>query len=201
MHFLYNKRGQKRRRLAKKWTLLPSPGLVRKSGRNLTMLENKVSLQQQNKIVDAMKMKWPNTYHHQALTKRVKKGGERRTKTQIDLNEQSEIFQNQSVYCYLFVCLFIRSAFFCFADAKRPKVMADNPGLTVGEIAKKLGAAWNVMTDAQKEPYQEQAKAESEKYKDEMAQYMKRGGGAAAAVAEPEDDDEEEEEEEYSDED
>lgn len=87
-----------------------------------------------------------------------------------------------------------RSAFFLFASDKRPKLKQENPSATVGEIAKQLGAAWKVMTDEQKKPYQKLAKEKQETYASEMAAY-KRGEYAAAKT------DEEDEEEEFSDED
>lgn len=47
------------------------------------------------------------------------------------------------------------------------------PNSTVGEIAKKLGAAWRVMTDDQKQPYEQQAKCDRERYEKEMELYRK----------------------------
>lgn len=87
----------------------------------------------------------------------------------------------------------LRSAFFFFSDEKRPKLKQEDPNATVGEIAKKLGAAWGLMTPEQKQPYNDQAKAQREEYEIAMAEYRKKGAQAEA--------DEEDEEEEYTDED
>ena len=89
-----------------------------------------------------------------------------------------------------------RSAFFLFGSDKRPKMKQQNPGATVGEIAKQLGAAWKVMTPEQRQPYEDEAKKLREKYNSEMAAYRR---GEAVGSAKDQDDDEEEEE--YSDED
>ena len=90
-----------------------------------------------------------------------------------------------------------RSAFFLFGSEKRPKLKQQNPGATVGEIAKQLGAAWKVMSVEQKAPYEKEAKVAREKYDIEMARYrsgkFKPAKAAVAAAAEDEED--------YSDED
>lgn len=40
-----------------------------------------------------------------------------------------------------------------FAKETRPKVIAENPDLTFGEVGKELGARWRALTDAQKAEY------------------------------------------------
>ena len=95
-----------------------------------------------------------------------------------------------------------------FSNAKRPKIKSQNPEASIGEIAKQLGAAWNVMTPEQKKPYEEEAKKDKQRYLDEM-QRCKEGGkvpskGATSRksskkskpIVEPEDDEDEDEEEE-----
>ena len=68
-----------------------------------------------------------------------------------------------------------------FSQEKRPKIMKENPGASVGDIAKKLGGLWSMMTPDQKAPYEDQAKADRERYEKEMKEYRKSGGGGAAA--------------------
>lgn len=85
---------------------------------------------------------------------------------------------------------FFRSAFFFFAADKRPKLKVQNPGATVGEIAKQLGAAWKIMTAKQKEPYETQNKGDRVRYERQMAAF--RRGEPLEEVQKTVDDDEEE---------
>ena len=48
-----------------------------------------------------------------------------------------------------------------------------SPNSTVGEIAKKLGAAWRVMTEDQKKPYGEKSMLDRKRYDEEMELYRK----------------------------
>ena len=69
-----------------------------------------------------------------------------------------------------YVCFF-RSAFLHFSGDKRPKLKADDPNLTVAEIAKHLGAAWKIMTLEQKKPYEDIARDDRGRYEREMNCY------------------------------
>lgn len=64
-----------------------------------------------------------------------------------------------------------RSAFFFFSGDKRGKLKADDPSLKVGEIAKQLGAAWNIMSAKQKAPYEKQAKEDRKRYDEDMTRF------------------------------
>lgn len=66
----------------------------------------------------------------------------------------------------------IRSAFFFFAADKRPVLKEQNPGASVSELAKLLGAAWQGMTGDQKAPYEKQAKKDRERYEKEKEEYL-----------------------------
>lgn len=57
-----------------------------------------------------------------------------------------------------------RSAFFLFCAEFRPKVKSENPGLTIGDTAKKLGEMWNSKTAEDKQPYEKKAAKLKEKY-------------------------------------
>lgn len=83
--------------------------------------------------------------------------------------------------------------FFC--QEKRPKLKEQNPSATVGELAKQLGAAWKIMTEAQKKPYEQSAQKDRERYEASMAEYKEKKSSAV----EYDDEDEEEEEEEEED--
>lgn len=87
------------------------------------------------------------------------------------------------------------SGFFFFCGEKRPKLKEQNPQATVGEIAKQLGAAWKIMTDEQKAPYEKQSKDDRVRYEKEMEKYRKGQFTTATSPEEDEDDDDDEEDE------
>ena len=55
-----------------------------------------------------------------------------------------------------------------FSMEKRPKLREENANATVGDLAKMLGAAWRIMTDDQKAPYEEMTRKDRERYEEEM---------------------------------
>lgn len=57
-----------------------------------------------------------------------------------------------------------RSAFFIFCAEFRPKVKEDTPGLSIGDVAKKLGEMWNKTASEDKQPYEKKAAKLKEKY-------------------------------------
>lgn len=66
-----------------------------------------------------------------------------------------------------FECVFFpleRSAFFIFCGDYRPKIKGENPGLSIGDIAKKLGEMWNSSSAEVKQPYEKKAAKLKEKY-------------------------------------
>lgn len=111
------------------------------------------------------------------------------------------------------------SGFFLFCSEFRPKIKSTNPGISIGDVAKKLGEMWNNLSDGEKQPYNNKAAKLKEKYEKDVADYKSKGvfdktKNAAAAKAakaaadrkkmeemEVEDDDEEEEDEEEEEED
>ncbi|RXN04464.1 high mobility group B2-like protein [Labeo rohita] len=56
------------------------------------------------------------------------------------------------------------SAFFVFCSDHRPKVKNDNPGISIGDIAKKLGDMWSKLSPKEKSPYEQKAMKLKEKY-------------------------------------
>uniref|UniRef100_A0A3P8SMI4 High mobility group box 1b n=1 Tax=Amphiprion percula TaxID=161767 RepID=A0A3P8SMI4_AMPPE len=56
------------------------------------------------------------------------------------------------------------SAFFLFCADFRPKVKVENPGLSIGDTAKKLGEMWNSSSAENKQPYEKKAAKLKEKY-------------------------------------
>ncbi|KAI1887554.1 hypothetical protein AGOR_G00191510 [Albula goreensis] len=103
------------------------------------------------------------------------------------------------------------SAFFVFCSEHRPRVKNDNPGISIGDIAKKLGELWAKQTPKDKAPYEQKAAKLKEKYEKDVAAYRakpkvdagKKGGPgrpAGGKKAEPIDDDDDDEEEDEDDE-
>lgn len=113
------------------------------------------------------------------------------------------------------------SGFFLFCSEFRPKIKSTNPGISIGDVAKKLGEMWNNLSDGEKQPYNNKAAKLKEKYEKDVADYKSKGvfekaKNAAAAkaakaaadrkkmeemdVEDDEDEDEDEEEEEEDDE-
>nr|XP_042121927.1 high mobility group protein B3-like [Peromyscus maniculatus bairdii] len=97
------------------------------------------------------------------------------------------------------------SGFFLFCSEFCPKMISTNPGISIGDVAKKLGELWNNLSDSEKQPYITKATKLKEKYEKDVADYKSNGkfdgakGPAKVAwkkVEEEEKEDEEEEEEE-----
>lgn len=108
------------------------------------------------------------------------------------------------------------SAFFVFCSEHRPKIKEEHPGISIGDIAKKLGEKWATLTPKEKAPYEAQAAKLKEKYEKEVAAYRARSGSGKSdagkksgpgrpkkpePVDEDDDDDEDDEEEEDEDDD
>ena len=71
------------------------------------------------------------------------------------------------------------SAFLFFSNAKRAEVTAElkaaNPDLKgVAEVGKRLGEMWKELSDEAKQPYNEQAAADKERYEREQAAYNEK---------------------------
>jgi len=64
------------------------------------------------------------------------------------------------------------SAYMFFANDSRDKVREENPGIKFGEVGKMLGERWKELTDKEKKPYEDKAKADKERYETEKAAYQ-----------------------------
>lgn len=80
------------------------------------------------------------------------------------------------------------SGFMFFCSKNRPKLKEKHPSATVGELAKQLGAAWKLMTDDQKKPFEEMHRQDRIRYEREMESYRKNKGRKYAAEEDEEDD-------------
>ncbi|KAL6035588.1 hypothetical protein STEG23_014974 [Scotinomys teguina] len=106
------------------------------------------------------------------------------------------------------------SAFFLFCSEYRPKIKGEHPGLSIGDVAKKLGEMWNNTAADDKQSCEKKAAELKEKYKKDIAAYRAKGKPDAAKKGvvkaeknkkkkeeEDEEEDEEDEEEEEDEED
>jgi len=64
------------------------------------------------------------------------------------------------------------SAFFLFAGAERPKVVAANPSASIGEIGKELGARWARASAGVKAAYQAKSDKDKARYAAEKAKFV-----------------------------
>uniref|UniRef100_A0ABI7ZJ96 HMG box domain-containing protein n=1 Tax=Felis catus TaxID=9685 RepID=A0ABI7ZJ96_FELCA len=60
------------------------------------------------------------------------------------------------------------SAFFLFCSEYRPKIKGEHPGLSIGDVAKKLGEMWNNTAADDKHPYEKKAAKLKEKYEKDI---------------------------------
>uniref|UniRef100_A0A2K5CB43 HMG box domain-containing protein n=1 Tax=Aotus nancymaae TaxID=37293 RepID=A0A2K5CB43_AOTNA len=94
-----------------------------------------------------------------------------------------------------------------YGPAKRgkkrdPNIKSTNPGISIGDVAKKLDEMWNNLNDSEKQPYITKAAKLKEKYEKDVADCKSKGkcdgakGPAKVARKKVEEEDEEDEEEE-----
>ncbi|XP_051054059.1 high mobility group protein B1-like [Phodopus roborovskii] len=62
----------------------------------------------------------------------------------------------------------------------RPKIKGEHPGLSIGDVAKKLGEMWNNTAADDKQPYEKKAAKLKEKYEKDIAAYRAKGKPDAA---------------------
>lgn len=72
--------------------------------------------------------------------------------------------QGAAVMLTVLWCFSPRSGFFLFCSEFRPKIKSTNPGISIGDVAKKLGEMWNNLSDGEKQPYNNKAAKLKEKY-------------------------------------
>ena len=71
------------------------------------------------------------------------------------------------------------SGFFLFCQQVRPKFRSEDPKATLGDLAKKLGAAWRKCSEEEKAPYEDMARKDKKRYEKDMETYRgmgKKGG-------------------------
>jgi high mobility group protein B1 len=62
-----------------------------------------------------------------------------------------------------------------FCSEYRPKIKGEHPGLSIGDVAKKLGEMWNNTAADDKQPYEKKAAKLKEKYEKDIAAYRAKG--------------------------
>ncbi|TPX44588.1 hypothetical protein SeMB42_g01541 [Synchytrium endobioticum] len=83
------------------------------------------------------------------------------------------------------------TAFMLFSKEYRPKIKEENPDVTFGDVGKLLGAAWNKLSDKEKEPFKAKEKDEKARYEVDIAKYNASKAGASAGGDDEEDADDE----------
>ena len=64
------------------------------------------------------------------------------------------------------------SAYIIFSKERRASVVAENPGMKVGEVAKVLGARWKAIGAEEKSVFEAKAKEDKARYQAEMEAYV-----------------------------
>ena len=72
------------------------------------------------------------------------------------------------------------ASFFLFCSEYRPKIKSGHPGLSIGDVAKKLGEMWNNTAVDDKQPNEKKAAKLKEKYEKDIAAYRAKGKPDAA---------------------
>merc|ERR1711964_429859 len=63
------------------------------------------------------------------------------------------------------------AGYFLFTKSARARITAANPGFAITKIAKLMGDEWKKLSDAEKAPFQEEAKALKAQYAIDLAEY------------------------------
>merc|ERR1719447_2373129 len=65
------------------------------------------------------------------------------------------------------------TAYFFFAADKRPEIRAQHPEYTITEVASQIGQKWRSLDDEDKQPYEEKAAKDKDRYLRELTAYNK----------------------------
>eukprot|EP00445_Apocalathium_hangoei_P021385 CAMPEP_0203891786 /NCGR_PEP_ID=MMETSP0359-20131031/35035_1 /ASSEMBLY_ACC=CAM_ASM_000338 /TAXON_ID=268821 /ORGANISM="Scrippsiella Hangoei, Strain SHTV-5" /LENGTH=509 /DNA_ID=CAMNT_0050813623 /DNA_START=97 /DNA_END=1628 /DNA_ORIENTATION=- len=61
-----------------------------------------------------------------------------------------------------------KTSYFWFMDDRRAQLRMDNPDLTLGQLAKLMGQEWKALSEVAKQPYQEKAQLDKQRYNKEV---------------------------------
>ena len=73
------------------------------------------------------------------------------------------------------------TSFIIFSSDKRKEIVNANPGMSIGDVAKQLGALWKEISASEKEKYEKLAQKDKGRYEREMAEYKKNGAAAPSS--------------------
>lgn len=74
------------------------------------------------------------------------------------------------------------ASYMMFSNSKREQVVAENPGLSMIEISRTIGQHWKSLSAEEKQPYEELAKKDKERYAREMEEFKRRKSNGEAIV-------------------
>lgn len=74
------------------------------------------------------------------------------------------------------------ASYMMFSNTKREQVVAENPGLSMIEISRTIGQHWKSLSAEEKQPYEELAKKDKERYAREMEEFKRRKSNGEAIV-------------------
>ena len=80
------------------------------------------------------------------------------------------------------------TAFMYFSNDRRPKIKANNPELSFGDLARQVGKEYKLLTAEEKVVYDGQAAKDKMRYKDQMAIYNNKAAAIKAKVEDSDDD-------------
>lgn len=69
-----------------------------------------------------------------------------------------------------------------FCSEFRPKIKGEHPGLSIGDVAKKLGEMWNNTAADDKQPYEKKAAKLKEKYEKVTLAFMEVVWGEQTSI-------------------
>ena len=69
------------------------------------------------------------------------------------------------------------SAFMYFSNKMRPKIKAENPAISFGDLGKRIGELYRALTPTEKEPYEKMAAEDKKRFEKAKAAYegIKKG--------------------------
>ncbi|WVO15613.1 non-histone chromosomal protein 6 [Cryptococcus depauperatus] len=84
------------------------------------------------------------------------------------------------------------SAYMFFVQDYRERIKTENPEASFGDVGKLLGIKWKEMSDAEKKPYNDKAKADKERADKQNADYKADGKSKKSAAKDEESDEDDE---------
>jgi hypothetical protein len=77
------------------------------------------------------------------------------------------------------------TAYMVFSNKIRPTIRENNPGITLGDVSKRISEQWKVLTDEQKTEYVDESKKDKERYDTEMMTFTEMSASAPPTQSPP----------------